>query len=98
MYSVILLPLAKQDMSEAVKWYNSKQKGLGLRFLDNINSQVSKIRKNPKMCPIRYNNIRTCVLKDFPFMVHYRIDSTNAKIIIAAIFHTSLSPEIWKFR
>jgi hypothetical protein len=32
MYSVIMLPLAKQDIKEAALWYNKKQKGLGKRF------------------------------------------------------------------
>jgi len=98
MYGAILLPLAKQDVSEAVQWYNSKQKGLGLRFLENIENQVSIIRKSPKIFPIRYNNIRTCVLNDFPFMIHFTINSTKTTIIIAAIFHTSLDPEMWKLR
>lgn len=76
MYDAVLLPLAKQDISEAVHWYNSKEKGLGLRFIENIISQVSIIKKSPKIFPIRYNNIRTSVLNDFPFMIHYTIDST----------------------
>ena len=32
MYKAIIQPTAKQDIKEAVDWYNSKQKGLGKRF------------------------------------------------------------------
>ena len=34
MHQSIILPLAKQDIKENAKWYNSKQKGLGKRFIE----------------------------------------------------------------
>jgi hypothetical protein len=98
MYKAIILPLAKLDISEAASWYNSKQKGLGKRFTNEVRSKVFFIRKNPKAVAIRYDDSRCAVLDVFPFMVHYTIDELNKTIIVAAVFHTSLNPEQWKKR
>jgi hypothetical protein len=32
MYKAIILPLAKEDIREAARWYSKKQKGLGEKF------------------------------------------------------------------
>jgi len=98
MYKSIILPLAKLDISEAAYWYNSKQKGLGKRFMAEVRSKVLFIRENPKASAIRYDNTRCAVLDVFPFMIHYTIDDANKTVIVAAIFHTSLNPNRWKKR
>lgn len=98
MYNVIILPLAKQDISEAAAWYNSKQKGLGKRFTQEVRSKVLFIRENPKASTIRYDDTRCAVLDVFPFMIHYTIDEANKTIIVAAVFHTSLDPGRWQKR
>ncbi len=98
MYKAIILPLAKLDISEATAWYNSKQKGLGKRFTNEVRSKVLFIRENPKAVAVRYDDTRCAVLDVFPFMIHYTIDQPNKTIIIAAVFHTSLNPDRWKKR
>ncbi|MDT8414583.1 MAG: type II toxin-antitoxin system RelE/ParE family toxin [Flavobacteriaceae bacterium] len=98
MYKALILPIAKLDISEAVDWYNSKQKGLGKRFIKEVRSKVLFIRENPKASTVRYDGTRCAILDVFPFMIHYKIDKPNKTIIIAAVFHTSLSPERWKKR
>tara|TARA_R110002072_G_scaffold260722_1_gene419198 strand:+ start:1090 stop:1305 length:216 start_codon:yes stop_codon:yes gene_type:complete len=47
MHKAIILPLAKLDISEAAAWYQSKQIGLGKRFIQEVRSTVLHIRKNP---------------------------------------------------
>lgn len=98
MYQAIILPLAKQDISEAANWYNSKQKSLGKRFTQEVRSKVLLIRQNPKVSAIRYNDVHTAVLDVFPFMIHYTVDYQNKTVIISAVFHTSLNPDRWKER
>jgi hypothetical protein len=56
------------------------------------------IRQNPKSFAIRYDNTRCAVLQVFPFMIHYSIDIKRKEVIIAAVYHTSLSQEIWDKR
>ena len=98
MYKSIILPLAKWDIEKAAIWYNSKQKGLGQRFMKAIHNKVLLIRQSPKIFPVRYDDIRTAVLDIFPFMIHYTVDDEQKTVIISAVFHTSRNPDMWKKR
>lgn len=98
MYKLILLPLAREDIREAAKWYNRRKKGLGKRFTAQVREKMRLIRRHPKSAPIRYEAVRTAVLDQFPFMIHYTVDETKQTIVVAAVLHTSRDPEEWKRR
>jgi len=57
MYKSIILPLAKEDIREAVEWYNKRQNGLGKRFATEIRKKVHFININPVASNVRYNEI-----------------------------------------
>lgn len=48
MYKSIILPLAKEDIREAAKWYNTKRDGLGKRFTADVRESVRLIKQNPE--------------------------------------------------
>lgn len=95
MYKIVILPLAKQDIQENAKWYNEKQKGLGLKFTNAIRSEIKIISKNPKAIINRYRNVHTCVVRTFPYMIHYVIEDNLKKIVIIAVFQTKQSTDRW---
>ncbi len=88
MYKSIILPLAKQDIKEAAKWYNDRQLGLGIRFTEHVRKKVKFISQNPKAVAIRYDNIRASVLDVFPYMVHFTVDDKKMIIVISAVLST----------
>ena len=96
MYTATLLPKAKIDIRKAAEWYNGKQKGLGKRFTTQVREKVLFIRQFPKASAIRYDEVRTCVLDIFPFMIHSTLEEEKQKIIITGVFHTSQNPESWR--
>lgn len=98
MFKVVILPLAKKDINEAAQWYQTKQHGLGKRFTGEVRNKVSFIERNPKACVKKYDNVRTAVLNNFPFLIHYTIDEIKDFIVISAILHTSRNPKIWENR
>lgn len=98
MYKSLILPLAKEDIQEAAKWYNKQQKGLGKRFTAEVRENVHFIMKNPKASNVRYNSVRTAVLNVFPFMIHFTVDEKNKTVIVSAVLHTSRYLELWKNR
>jgi len=98
MFDAVILPPAKQDIRKAAHWYNNKEQGLGRRFTNAIRVKVQFIKKHPESAPIRYANVRTSLIDPFPFMIHYRVESENQRIVISAVFHTSLSPDRWDER
>lgn len=95
MYKSIVLYQAKEDIRKAAEWYNERQIGLGKRFISEVRNKVYYIRQNPKISGVRFNNVRTAILSDFPFMIHYTIDENIKAILIVAVLHTSRDPGLW---
>lgn len=89
---VLILEKAKKDVRDTSKWYNQKQKGLGLRFVKHVRSNLKFISNNPLASINRYKNIHTTVMFDFPYMIHYRIDEINKIVVVISVLHTSLNP------
>jgi len=87
---------AKTDLSENSKWYESQQKGLGKRFLNEMREAFETIRKNPIGFQIRYDDYRIYFTKTFSYGIHYQYFANNNEVHIKAIFHTSRNPEIWE--
>ncbi len=98
MYKSVILPLAKQDIRDAAKWYNERKPGLGKVFTMGVRKKVRFIRQNPKAIAIRYDNIRTSVLDVFPYMIHFEIDENKKQVVISAVLSTHQDPEIWNER
>lgn len=97
-YKTIILPLAKKDIRDNARWYNEKQKGLGLRFTQAIRDELKFIRQNPLAVVNRYRNVHTCVVHTFPYMIHYIIDDNRKAIVVVAVFQTKQSPSNWDDR
>ncbi len=98
MYKSIVLPRAKEDIRDAARWYNKQSQGLGKRFTGEVRDSVQFIKQNPIASNIRYDEVRTAVLKVFPFMIHYTIDEGKKTVVISAVFHTSQDPQEWEKR
>tara|TARA_R110000850_G_scaffold248625_1_gene373541 strand:+ start:939 stop:1232 length:294 start_codon:yes stop_codon:yes gene_type:complete len=96
MNRIIILPLAREDIREAAKWYNSKRAGLGKRFTSQVRTKISFIKTHPEAFAVRHGSTRTTLLKTFPFLIHYSIIEDSNVIIISAVLHTSRNPKIWK--
>jgi plasmid stabilization system protein ParE len=96
MYKSVILPLAKEDIRDAARWYDKKSPGLGKRFTAEVRDSVRYIKQIPTACSIRYDQVRTAVLRVFPFMIHYTINEANKSVIISAVLHTSRDPQEWE--
>ena len=82
---------AKDDLEQAIEWYEQKRKGLGLEFLDTLQLILKNILEHPEMYAVRYADYRVCTLKKFPFSIFYT--AMPEEIIIHAIFHNRQNPD-----
>ena len=89
---------AKTDLSDASKWYEKQQKGLGKRFLNEMKEAFELICQTPENFQIRYDDYRIYFTKVFPYGIHYQYIIDKNEIHIKAVFHTSRSPQIWEQR
>lgn len=82
-------------MKEAAQYYHLQQNGLGANFLLSIEEVLQTIKKFLGTFQIRYKDIRTAVIRKYPYLVFYRISSERNEIQIIAVLHSSQNPEKW---
>ena len=46
MYKAVMLPVAKQDIAEAARWYNSKREKLGKRFTLHVRQKINLLKQS----------------------------------------------------
>lgn len=91
-------PEALEDIQKAVDWYNNEKPGLGEVFFKAVDKHFSFLKSNYTACQVRYDDIHCMKVKNFPYMVHYRIMPESKTVSIKAVFHTHRSPNIWQER
>jgi plasmid stabilization system protein ParE len=92
----IISTFAKTELSDASKWYEKQQKGLGKRFLNEMKEAFDVICKSPEGFQVRYDDYRIYYTKVFPYAIHYQYIVDKNEIRIKAVFHTARNPQIWE--
>jgi len=92
-YPIDLHPDVESDYGQAYHWYEMKQKGLGERFLLAVREELELIKLSPELHGFKSRkDFREAIVKDFPYLVVYKVYSKQKRIFISAIHHTSLNP------
>lgn len=79
------------DIDEALDYYASKNIELVRDFLERIEEAKQTILNAPEGFEVKHKNIRTLLLKRFPYHIYYIIEGYN--IIILAILHAQSGQE-----
>ncbi|MBC9798432.1 hypothetical protein [Sinomicrobium weinanense] len=71
-YSVIVEPVAIQDIQEAIDYYDEQQPGLGEKFEAVLNKHLIALKKNP-FFQVRYDTTHLPPYKKIPLhdTLHY---------------------------
>ncbi|HBE40725.1 MAG TPA: hypothetical protein DDW27_05895 [Bacteroidales bacterium] len=96
-YKLVIKHQAFIDIQEGISWYDSRQEGLGIRFLEAIEQEYKTISLNPHF-QIRYDELRCLPMKSFPYMIHFIIDDVLRQVVILGVINTSKNPGNWKRR
>ncbi|HAV55782.1 MAG TPA: hypothetical protein DCX41_12740, partial [Aequorivita sp.] len=76
-YKLIVKPEADNEMFEAIDWYMDKDIDLGLRFAKELKDTLYFIELHPEHFQKKYENIRICFTRTFPYGIHYIVEKTN---------------------
>jgi plasmid stabilization system protein ParE len=87
---------AKDDLDEAYNWYESKEIGLGDRFLKYVQDGLLLIRQHPEIFPVCASRFRRALISRFPFEIIYKKDGD--RIVVHSIFNCSQNPQRWESR
>ena len=92
-YSIVNRPAVKSDIINAAVYYKNVSPELAKKFLFRIREAKTYIARTPLGFQIKYNNVRTLLLRQFPYHIHYLVDEPKHQIIILAIIHAYRNPE-----
>jgi hypothetical protein len=82
-YKVEIKAEALQDALETVEWYEAKQKGLGDRFRENTWNNLKYLEHYPLSHQCKYKENRELPIKDFPYVIVYRVVDSNTVIVLS---------------
>lgn len=91
-YSLINRPAVKLDIINATDYYKNINPELAKQFLFRIREAKAYIALSPLGFQVKYKEVRTLLLKQFPYHIHYLIDDAKQQIIILAIIHAYKNP------
>ncbi|GAA3938153.1 type II toxin-antitoxin system RelE/ParE family toxin [Litoribacillus peritrichatus] len=90
-------PNAEAELLESVGFYESKVRGLGSAFIDELEAVLNLVCESPIQRKVeRAPNIRRIPLHRFPFAIIYR--ETDSVIQILAVAHDRRRPQYWLHR
>ena len=81
---------------DAHDWYEAKRRGLGTRFLDQVEVTVVRLQENPQQFPIVFQDVHRALLRKFPYGLFFRVEITE--LVVIACFHGSRDPRRWERR
>ena len=89
---------ASLELTEAVRWDETKRPGLGGDFLDEVARTIDRLALTPEAGnPISADQrTRRLLLVRFPYQVVYRI--RKDEVVVAALAHLKRRPGYWKHR
>lgn len=97
MFTVESRPRVAVDIENAVEYYYQINPLLALQFLDRIEEAKQIIINTIEGFEVKYKTVRTVLLKQFPFHIHYIISKEQQKIIILAVLPAKADPQKWKY-
>ena len=95
MKRIVYLSVAEAELTEAVEYYESQQKGLGREFLDAVR-QCERLVRTPELCSYYERPFRSARVARFPYRLIFREET--GRIVLVAVMHLSRRPRYWKDR
>lgn len=88
---------AQRELDEASLYFEARERGLGLRFLDAVGASLVLIQENPRAWQAIEASIRRCRVFGFPYGVIFTIDARN-DVLVIAVAHERRRPGYWRER
>ena len=93
---VVSHPEADQELEAAAIWYEERQPGLGIDFLDDFENTLRRIVAAPERWRNFYRTNRKLNFNRFPYAIVY--DLREDTIYVKAVMHLHRRPFYWRNR
>ncbi len=74
------LGTAKQDLRDGFSFYESKDSGLGMYFLETLYSDIDSLKLFVGIHSVHFEKYHQMLSKRFPFAVYYRIEENIIRV------------------
>ena len=91
-FVLVNTPTVRGDIIEAVEYYKNISPNLAKAFVFRIKEVKQYIQNNPFAFEEKYKSVRTVLLKQFPYHIHYLIEAEYNRIVILAVVHAYKKP------
>ena len=92
-YTFVNRPAVRIDITNATDYYKNINPELAKQFLFRIREAKAYIERSPLGFQVKYKEVRTLLLKQFPYHIHYLIDDSKKQVVILAIIHAYKNPQ-----
>ena len=75
-----ILDLAQGDLIEGYHFYETVEAGLGIYFLDSLDSDIDSLRIYGGIHRKAYKNIHRALSKRFPFAIYYTVEWETVRV------------------
>lgn len=86
-------PEAREELLEAIEYYESESPGLGAAFLSTVQEGLDQLLEFPESAPILYGRVRRKVLNRFPYNLLYSLRAQEIRIL--AVMNQKRRPFYW---
>lgn len=95
MKRVQIISAARAEMRAAVRWYESRRRGLGFEFVTIVDEDLKRIAALPEAAPLWRSNrpYRMWTVRRFPYAIFYEI--RDEIVMVLAIAHQRRRPGYW---
>lgn len=90
---IIFTRFARQELEDAVRYYELEYSGLGRRFKEEARKAALRIAAYPEAWSIERGDIRKCLLHKFPYKLMYSVEENH--ILVIAVAHQHRQPDYW---
>jgi toxin ParE1/3/4 len=88
---LLVRPEAERDLAAARDWYEQKQTGLGVRFLEDLAGVMRGLERDPERPRLYYRSFRRVLLRRFPYRVFYQV--IGERIVVFRVLHAKQAHE-----
>jgi toxin ParE1/3/4 len=76
---------AKNELEDAIEWYDEQRQGLGDEFLRCVEEAISKASQSPLSYAVAFQDVRRIAVRRFPYSVDYRPE--EERLVVLAVHH-----------
>lgn len=91
--TIFFLPEARDELLDAISYYENAHPGLGRRFKEEVDRSVLWIAEHYLLFRLRPNGYRKINLRIFPYGIPFIIKGDTLWVL--ALAHSARKPEYW---